>query len=128
MSKQVVYQLIRYGIVGIATNLLGYGIYLLVTYLGVTPKVTVSIFYPIGVGISYLSHGKWTFDSGERTFMSFFKFILAHLFGYLTNLLLLFYFVDILVYPHQWIQLIAVFVVALQLFISFKFFVFSTNK
>jgi len=90
--------------------------------------ITVSILYPVGIAIAYLSHGKWTFRTGLATFRSFSRFVLAYLFGYLTNILLLFCFVDIMGYPHQWVQLVAVFVVALQLFITFKYFVFSTNN
>ena len=119
--------LFRYGIVGIIINALGYGVYLLVTFLGMPPKITVTIFYPVFVGIGYVSHGKWTFGVDQASYKSFSRFILAHLFGYLTNILLLFYFVDVIGYPHQWVQLVAVFVVSLQLFLTFKIFVFSTK-
>ena len=117
-------QVIRYGIVGIATNALGYSIYLIITYLGMPPKVTVSILYPVSIAIAYISHGKWTFRTGEATFRSFWRFVLAYLLGYLTNILLLYYCVDIMGYPHQWAQLGAMFVVALQLFLTLKYFVF----
>ena len=53
------------------------------------------------------------------------RFILAHLFVYFTNMLLLFYFVDAIVYPHQWVQLVAMFVVPLQVFLTFKYFVYA---
>ncbi len=120
-------QLIRYVFVGAAVNAMGYGIYLLITTLGMPPKITVTIFYPVFVCIGYLSHGKWTFIVDQKNSASFFRFFMPHLFGYLTNLLLLFYFVDVIGYPQQWGQLVAVFVVAMQLFLSFKYFVFSTK-
>lgn len=128
LTNPAIFQMFRYGIVGTVVNMLGYGVYLLITFLGVPPKITMSIIYPIGVCIGYLGHGKWTFGVEQATFRSFSRFILAHLFGYFTNLLLLFYFVDVIGYPHQWVQLVAVFVVALQLFITFKIFVFSNNN
>ena len=38
-------QLTRYALVGIVSNLAGYLVYLLVTYLGVTPKITMTLLY-----------------------------------------------------------------------------------
>jgi len=92
------------------------------------PKMAVSILYPVVLGIDYLSHGKWTFGVFQATFRSLSRFILVHLFGYFTNLLLLFYFVDVIGCPNQWTQLVAVFIGALQLFLTFKFFVSTTNN
>jgi putative flippase GtrA len=122
------FQLLRYGIVGTVVNMLGYGVYLLITFLGVPPKFTMSILYLVGVSAGYLCHGKWTFRIEKRTLTSFPRFVLAHLFGYLTNLLLLFYFVDIVGFPHQLVQLFAIFIVALQLFLTFKIYVFVNKK
>ena len=92
------------------------------------PKMAVSILYPVVLGIDYLSHGKWTFGVLQATFRSLSRFILVHLFGYFTNLLLLFYFVDVIGYPHQWVQMSAMPVVALQLFLFFIFFVYSLKN
>jgi putative flippase GtrA len=118
-------QLFRYGLVGIATNAIGYCIYLLITSQGIPPKISVSILYPVSIAIAYLSHGKWTFKSGPVTFRSFWRFVLAYLLGYLINILLLFCFVDVMGYPHQLIQLAAIFVVALQLYMTLKYFVYT---
>ncbi len=127
LNKTTIFQLFRYGIVGVVINALGYGIYLLITSMGMSPKMCVSILYPVGVSIGFLGHGKWTFGAGSAKLNSFPKFILVHLLGYITNLLLLFYFVDVVGYPHQFVQLGAILVVALQLFVAFKLFVFTDN-
>ena len=51
-------QVIRYGIVGVVQNAVGYGIYLFFTWLGADPKLVVSIAYPIGILISFLGNKK----------------------------------------------------------------------
>ena len=45
--------------------------------------------------------------------------------GYLMNLAILFVFVDKMGFAHQWVQAVAIFVVAGYLFLAFKFFVFA---
>ena len=55
-------QFIRYGIVGLLSNLLGYMIYLLITWLGVDPKLTVTLFYPLAATIAYSGHAQYSFS------------------------------------------------------------------
>lgn len=52
------------------------------------------------------------------------RYVLAHLFGYMLNFLILFTFVDRLGYAHQWVQALAIIFIASFLFIVFKYFVF----
>lgn len=57
------------------------------------------------------------------------RYIIAHCFGYLINLVILIIFVDELGFVHQWVQAIAIVIVAAFLFLAFKFFVFPiTNE
>ena len=117
-------QLIRYGIVGAVSNLAGYLIYLLITWFGVDPKITVTMLYPVGAIMGYFGHSKYSFSSQGGHFVGFMKYTFAHLLGYLLNVSILFFFVDKLLFPHQAVQLVAIFVVAGFLFTIFKFFVF----
>jgi hypothetical protein len=95
----------RYVFVGLASNSTIYLIYLAITFLGMDHKLAMSILYVIG------------------TFISFF---LVYLAGYLTNLFLLFYFVDLLQYPHQLVQIFSIFLIAVLIFLLSKFFVFHS--
>jgi putative flippase GtrA len=52
------------------------------------------------------------------------RYLVAHIFGYLVNLLILLTFVDRLGYSHQWVQAAAIIVVATFLFVAFRYFVF----
>ncbi len=120
-------QLVRYGLVGLLVNLFGYLVYLGVTWLGVSPKAALTLLYPVGVLYGYFLHARYSFGYQGKTGSSLGRYGLAHVFGYLTNVGMLFVLVDILGYPHQAVQLAAIFVVAGQLFLTFKFFVFKTR-
>jgi putative flippase GtrA len=117
-------QLIRYGLVGAATNLAMYAIYLLITYWGVEPKKTMTLLYVIGASIGFIGHREWSFAHTGNATSAATRYSIAHLTGYLLNLLILYIFVDYFGYAHQIIQGIAIFVIAGFLFIAFKYFVF----
>ena len=118
-------QLIRYGLVGVVSNLTIYFVYLLITYLGVEPKTAMTLLYIIGASIGFIGNRKWTFAHRGDSAGAALRYMLAHLFGYLLNFLILFTFVDRLGYAHQWVQAMAVIIVAGFLFIIFKYFVFA---
>jgi len=123
-NKKSIIQLIHYGIIGIISNVLGYSAYLLLTYLGGTPKLTMSLLYVAVATVSFLSNRKLTFSYNGSFFGSGIRYTIAHFLGYLINLVMLIVMVDIFGYPHQWIQATAIFVVAIFLFLALKFFVF----
>lgn len=117
-------QLIRYGLVGIASNLLGYLVYLLITYWGVEPKKTMTLLYVIGASIGFVGNRQWAFAHKGALLSSGVRYFIAHFFGYMINLLILLMFVDRLGYSHQWVQAVAIAIVAGFLFLAFKYFVF----
>jgi putative flippase GtrA len=117
-------QLIRYGLVGLASNAAIYIVYLLITRLGVEPKTAMTLVYIIGGIIGFIGNRKWTFTHRGGLSGAALRYVLAHFFGYLLNFLILFTFVDHLGYAHQWVQAAAILSVAGFLFITFKYFVF----
>ena len=121
-------QLIRYGLVGVLSNAAIYFIYLLITYLGVEPKTAMTSVYIIGASIGFIGNRKWTFDHCGHPSRAALRYAVAHLFGYVLNFLLLFTFVDRLGYPHQWVQAIAIIIVAGFLFVIFKYYVFQQRN
>ena len=118
-------QLIRYGLVGITSNLVGYSVYLLIVYLGATPKLTMTFLYGISASIGYLGNRNLTFKHKGSLVGSGVRYAISQGCGYFINLLMLVVFVDQLGYAHQWVQAAAIFVVAGFLFVAFKFFVFK---
>lgn len=118
-------QLIRYGLLGVASNAVIYFIYLTLTYLDVEPKTAMTLVYVIGVSIGFIGNRKWTFSHRGDPSRAALRYVLAHIFGYMLNFLLLFTFVDHLGYAHQWVQAMAIIIVAVFLFVVFKYFVFA---
>lgn len=116
--------LLRYGLVGMVSNLTIYFVYLLVTYLGLEPKIAMTLVYVIGAIIGFVGNRKWTFAHHGDATSAALRYVLAHIFGYLLNFLILFTFVDRLGYVHQFVQAMAIIIVAGFLFIIFKHFVF----
>jgi putative flippase GtrA len=120
-------QLIRYAMVGLFLNLFGFLIYLVVTWLGMEPKLAVTVFYPLAVLCGYLGNRNFTFAYKGKFIGSGSRYIVVYLFGYCINLGILIIFVDYFGYAHQWVQAVSIFVVAAFLFFALKLFVF-TNK
>lgn len=118
-------QITRYTLVGIMNNSAGYLVYLLGTYFGAPPKLAMTFLYGVGATIGYIGNRNLTFAHTGRLINSGIRYSIVHFFGYCINFTFLIIFVDKFGYAHQWVQAIAVFVVAGFLFIAFKFFVFT---
>lgn len=117
-------QLVRYALVGVASNIGGYLLYLLITHLGVAPKYAMTVLYMAGATLGFIGNHSLTFDYQGGFFSAGVRYVVAHAVGYVMNLALLLFFVDQLGLPHQLVQAAAVLVVGLYLFVAFKFFVF----
>ena len=128
MSNKSTIQLFRYSLVGIAVNLTGYMVYLSLTYFGATPKITMSILYGVGAAIGFWGNRELTFAHKGNLLRTAGRYVIAHCFGYLINLAILIQMVDKLGYNHQWVQAIAIFIVAAFLFLAFKFLVFRNHS
>jgi len=117
-------QLASYSLVGVAINLAGFLIYLLLTWKWLDPKMAVSLMYPIGAFLGYFGNSKLAFFYSGSHLFGLLRYVLAHFIGYGTNIAILYTFVDLLGYPHPFIQAIAIFVVAGILFLLFRYYVF----
>lgn len=119
-------RLMRYGLVGIALNVAGYTLYLLVTWLGLGPKTTMTVLYFLGVVIGYFGNRRFAFGYGGSHSASL-RYGVAHLCGYGLNFAVLHVFVEQFGFPHQIVQAVAIVLVAGFLFLSFNAFVFPRN-
>ena len=121
-------RIFRYATVGVASNLTGYLLFLLVTSVGIGPKIAMTVLYAAGAGIGFLGNRSWTFRHSGSMVYSGFRYAIAHLCGYLINLAILLIFVDRLGLAHQSVQGAAIFVVAGFLFVAFRHFVFPSDR
>jgi len=121
-------QLFRYGVVGIASNLAGYLLFLLITHIGVEPKTAMTLLYAVGATAGFFGNRRWAFSHEGALLEASTRYVIAHLFGYMINFLILLTFVDVLGYSHQIVQAVAIIVVAGFLFVVFKYFVFPKKQ
>ena len=121
-------QLLRYAVVGVVSNLSGYCAYLLITFFGVDPKLAMTFLYAIGAAVGFFGNRTWAFSHRGEWWRAAAGYAVAHVFGYLLNLTILYVFVDKLGYRHQIVQGIAIFVVAGYLFLAFKLVVFRATE
>lgn len=117
-------ELLRYGIVGVSSNTVLYGCYLLLTYYGMGHKTGATLVYVIGVLQTFLLHRRYTFGSNGSLHDAFVRYLITYLIGYVVSISLLALFVDGLGYPHQYVQAGLVFVIAGLLFSLQKCWVF----
>ena len=119
-----VWQLLRFAVVGVASNVIGYLLYLLITYLGVAPKLAMTVLYGVGVVTGFVGNRKYTFAHQGGVMATGWRYLMAHSVGYLINLAIQIIMVDHLGYAHQLAQALGICVVAAFLFLMFKYFVF----
>ena len=127
-SRQSIRQMARYGLVGLLSNASGYLLYLLLTALGGEPKITMTGLYLLAASLGFIGNRQWTFADQGNPLASALRYALAHLGGYGLNLALLVILVDHFGYPHQWVQALAILVVAAYLFVVFRTFVFTRPR
>lgn len=121
------HQFIKFAIVGLFVNGFLYIGYLIANYYGLPFKISMTIFYVIGVFIGFYFNKSWSFSHKGDHQKTLIKYLLLYLFGYILNYTALYFFVDIKGYPHQIIQGIMIFTLAIMFFILQKFVIFTQN-
>lgn len=118
-------QLSRYAMVGLASNTMGYLLYLLLTYLGMGPKTAMTLLYLVGVMNSFYFNRSWSFQYEGRGPVAFVRYVAAYALGYVLNFAILWSGVERLGLPHQGVQFVAVVLVAGVLFFLHRHWVFA---
>jgi len=118
-------QLLRFGIVGVASNALGFCWYLLLTWLTVGPKTAMSVLFLIGTLQTFVFNKRWSFQHEGPNRDTLLRYLCTYGLGYLVNLLLLMLLVDYARYPHIPVQAGLIVLVAMLMFVLQKFWVFK---
>ena len=116
-------QVVRYIIVGAASNTIGYLLYLALTQLGVGHKTAMSCLYFIGVAINFYFNRNWTFRTTQSVRAGLARLLMAIALGYLLNLVWLYVFVDLVGWHHELVQLAAIVVISIYFFMINKYYV-----
>jgi putative flippase GtrA len=128
INRTPVMQLFRYVVVGVLNNLLGYCIYLLVTFFWLEPIAAVTLLYPIGAITAYFGHSKYAFFYKGKHTKALLRYTVAHLIGFGVDCLMLYLLWEKFGLPHQVVQAAAIVVVSGVLFLLFRYFVFPHSK
>ena len=114
--------------VGLFSNGIGYGVYLLITWLGVPYKIAMTLLYCVGVTMSYVGNRKFTFANTQNIRLTLVKFVVAYAIGYVLQYTILYILVDEFLIFHAYAQLCGSIVVAVYLFSMLRFFVFKEQQ
>lgn len=119
-------QLVRYGVVGIASNGVLYLLYLLLTQQGMGHKLAMSTVFVIGVLQTFVFNRRWTFEHGGGIGGPFARYAASYAIAYGANLAALAVLVDGAGLPHQGVQAAMILCNAALLFLLQKYWVFRT--
>jgi putative flippase GtrA len=124
LSTDGLLQLVRYGLVGVVTNVLLFAGYLLLSTFGVGAKTAMSLLYVPGVLVGFLGNRTFTFGHEGRIPSSLVRYFATYAFGYAFSFASLVVFVDILHWPTDFVVLALIFVTAGMLFLLQRWWVF----
>jgi putative flippase GtrA len=118
-------EILRFGVVGLGSNVLLYLLYLAATAVGVEPKVAVSLIYLVGVLQTYVLNKRWTFQYEGHVRRTAVRYWVAYAVSYAANMALLIIFVDIAGFDHRVVQGVLIAIIGLVLFGLQKYWVFG---
>ncbi len=121
-------QIIKYTIVGVTSNGILYALYLILTWLGMGPKTTMSLLYLSSTSLTYFLNRHWTFNAKNPNRKNYFHYLIVYIAGYMINFFALYMLVDTFDHPHQIVQGIMIIVIASFTFLCLKFWVFKNKS
>lgn len=121
-------QFVRYVVVGLASNAVIFVVYVVLTNLGLGPKLAMSLLYCTGVLQTFVFNRKWAFRFQGAATPALGRYLVAYALGYLVNFLALMLLVDRMGLPHQWVQIMMILVVAMMLFMAQRYWVFRNHS
>lgn len=124
--KTTLIQAVRFALVGLTSNALGFCWYLMLTWLGMGPKAAMTVLFLIGTLQTFIFNKRWSFQYGGTDKLVLVRYVSAYGLGYLLNLAMLIVLVDYGNYPHAPVQAAMIVVVAAMMFLLQKFWVFAS--
>ena len=114
----------RYMLSGLGLNAVAFAGYLAMTHNGMTPFHAATVSYVACLALGYVVHRFFSFRSGALHRTSVPAYLLAHLAGYSTNVLVLVTVPKWFGLPHEVAQVLATLIVAGELYLLFLFVAF----
>ncbi len=120
-------QLMRYGVVGVLSNGIGYLLYLLLTWLGMEYRMAVTVLFAVGVVQTFFFNKSWSFGHTGGTKAAMLRYWAVYGAAYFLNVTALTALVEFVGLPHQIAQAILVFLIAGLIFLALRLWVFRSN-
>lgn len=117
-------QFLRYAIIGIASNVLLYILFLVFTGLGLGHKTAMTCLYGVGVVQSFYFNKRWSFGHDGASHIALVRYLLVYISFYIFNLGALYLFVDRLGFSHALVQGLTMLAIIVPIFLLQKFWVF----
>ena len=118
-------QAVRFLLVGLASNIFLFVLYLALTEFGVGHIGSMTGLYFLGVMQTFVLNKRITFTHSGAAQRSFQRYLAIYFVCYVLNLGAMVLFVDLLGFRHQIVQGVAILVIAAILFLLQKFWVFA---
>ena len=118
--NKLIKQLFRFGIVGGIAFLIDFGIFALLTHLGMHYLIAQIISFSISLAFNYVASIKWVFDAKKQTPKEIVIFVLLSIIGLGINELLLYIGIDKLHFHELIVKLFATAVVMVFNFVTRK--------
>jgi len=126
---EIVGQLVRFGLAGIALTIgVAAGYWVLATFLGVEPMLSLALNYIIFTGIGYFTHSRFSFrghGSRDNEAVRTFRFFMVNGIGFLVNQFFVWLLVKQLDGPTWWPVIPIIFVTPLVTFALNRRWVFA---
>ena len=117
-------QFIRYAVVGLVSNGVLYLAYLALTWAGMGHKTAMTLLWAVGVLQTFLFNRKWSFRHDGAASPAMLRYFAIYGFGYVLNFFVLLVLVDYLHLPHEIVQGVMTFALAVMLFLLQRYWVF----
>jgi putative flippase GtrA len=111
---------IRFLFVGILNTIVGYGVYALCIYEGLSYSPALIITYLVGIAHSYFWNKFFTFRSREKSLGEIVRFFLVYIAAYLVNLVTLYVCVDGMKMNVYFVGIAAMFITTLISYLGHK--------
>ena len=121
-------QLAKYLFVGIIANLLAYAIFCILTLVGINALLSMTLVYVASCTTSFYLNRLWTFSSHGSIRNEIVKYFAVQAMGYASNLFILYFLHYKLSVNQFFAQLISICIVAVELFLLNRYYVFSKVK
>lgn len=124
---KLIKQLFRFGIVGFIAFLIDYGLFALLTILGMHYLIAQIISFSISLAFNYYLSVKWVFDAKKQTKKEVIIFVVLAVVGLGINEILLYIGVDLLHIHELIVKLVSTIIVMIYNFITRKLIIEKHN-